>query len=287
MDLSTILKIIVGFLSFVISAFLIKSEWSDIKFKNKISSKNISIFLLILIMGITTWYTVLDGYNVSESNNKAIELNKTIDSISIELKFAKKDREDILSNLLSSNLKLKEIKNSLDPFLVLAIKKYPETDTIIALKRLYNEMNEMKKDIVEISLQSEFKKIEQSLSDQIISDLKKSVNLKECKIVISDWTGSTINQQVAKEINDIFNMAGVSSIIENSFGMQGGYIPSPIEINVDPDNIEASDEFIKIFKTFFYDYQPKPRPKKGMGLTIRIRIFGNPSFKMDGRIKYN
>jgi hypothetical protein len=122
MDLSTILKIIVGFLSFVIAAFLIKSELNDFKLKNKISSKNINISLLILIMGITTWYTVLDGYNASESNNQAVELNKTIDSISIELKVAKKDRGDILSNLISSNLKLKEIKNTLDPFLVLAIK---------------------------------------------------------------------------------------------------------------------------------------------------------------------
>jgi hypothetical protein len=91
---------------------------------------------------------------------------------------------------------------------------------------------------------------------------------------------------VSKEINDIIIESGLSSRVKNVMGQQGGYIPPPIEINVDPINIQAFDEFVIAFEPLFYNYKPGLRAKKGMANTIRVRIFGTPTFKLDGRIKY-
>jgi hypothetical protein len=286
MDLSTLIKIVVGFLNFVIAAFLIKNEFSKIKLKGKISTDGIYIILLIVIMILTTVYTIIDGYDASKSNYQIQNLNNSLNSMTSELNIAKNDRNNILTNLVSSNVKLKEIQNKLDPFLSIALKKYPNTDTTEALGKLYDEIDKIKKDIVEVSLQAEFKPIAQQVKEQILSELKKSVTLRNIQFLINDWSGKPVNQLVAKEIGDIIKSSGLSTDIQNSFGAQGGYIPPPIEINVEPDNAEVYTEFVRIFKPLFFDYEPKLRAKKGMGNILRVRIFGSPSFKMDGRIKY-
>ncbi|OGU60616.1 MAG: hypothetical protein A2455_07330 [Ignavibacteria bacterium RIFOXYC2_FULL_35_16] len=286
MDLSTLIKIAVGFINFVIAAFLIKNEFSKIKLKRKVSPNGIYIILLIVIMILTTVYTIIDGYDANKSSIQIQNMNNSLNTMTSELNVAKNDRDTILNNLVSSNVKLKEIQNKLDPFLSIALKKYPNTDTTEALRKLFNEIDKIKKDIVEVSLQAEFKPIIQSVKEQILTELRKSVTLQNSQFLINDWSGKPVNQLVAKEIGDIIRSSGLSSELQNSFGAQGGYIPPPIEINVEPDNVNAYTEFVRIFKPLFFDYQPKLRVKKGMGNILRVRIFGSPSFKMDGRIKY-
>lgn len=286
MDLSTIIKIFVGLVNFIIAAFLIKSDFNEIKIKGRIPSNKIYLYLLVIVMLFTTVYTILDGYDANKSSNLIGTLKNDLNAVNSELKTAKKDREVMLFNLVSSGVKLKDIQDKLAPFSSLALKKYPDLDSTSALKKLYEEINKIKEDLVEVSLQSEFKSVSQKMKNDISSELKKSALLKNIKFILADWSGRPVNQLVSKEMGDIIKSAGLSCEIQNGFGSQGGYIPPPIEINVEVGNTNVYNEFIKIFKPLFFDYQPKLREKGGMGNDLRIRFFGSPSFKMDGRIKY-
>ena len=284
--MSTILKIFVGFLNFIVAALLIRNALITIKVKGKILSNKIYITILVVVLIASSIYTIIDGYDAGRSNDEISNLQKKIDTLNIELKIARSDRDEILSSTVSSNVKLIELQNSLNPFLILALEKYPGIDTTLALSKLYKEIDQIKINVHEVSLQSEFKPINTQSRSQIISNLRKSETLKNVQFMICDWSGRLANKLIANEISDIIKEAGLPCQVKNMFGMQGGYIVPPVEINVDPNNIKAYNEFVQVFEPLFYEYTPKRRSKGGYGNLLRVRIFGSPTFKLDGRIKY-
>jgi|GEM_PF-6749319 len=236
-----------------------------------------AIVLSFLVFAITSYIQFNDGNHLAEN----------IVTIKNELSDTIHERDNINSKLDFANGKLKVISEQIKPFLILATKKYPRIDSTVALKKLYNEIEIVKKQVHQVSIQDTFLPLESDIKTTLVKDLQFSQLLKNTSVLIEDWTGINTNRQFVQELVDILKEAGISASKIEAMGIQGGYSPPPIEINVIPENRALFEEFIELTKMIFFDFKPQIRPKRDMpDNLIRLRIFGRPRFNEKGQVCY-
>lgn len=291
MEISTILKIVVAFLSFVISGFLIRHEFKRASAHGKLLGfEKAYVFVLGLIMVATSIYTVIDGYDAIKSQRMIESLQAGISEITVDLNLAKNEHNDLLKRLNDADTKLDNANAKLDefkPFIDLAVKRFGDKDTSSALQMLYGELESLKKNVKQVSIQFDYRQLSGDLRKKVVDNLKNCNLCRDVLFEIGDAAGRPANRQISRDLAKILESAGLNVQLNDMTLMQGAYIPPPIETNVNPASLDLEKQFIEAIGPIFSNFRPKLRMKNSMGTKrLRFLIYGTPKFDESGRISF-
>ena len=288
---------------------IIDHYWRDKRTKRYKLTRKALIIVMIL-------FTIVSVILIVESDSDLNELHKKIDPF-IEIaqnKFPNKNIDNALKKLPNEfnmlNAKLMEAKNEranlkveinsleskLDPFIKLALNKYPNISIEEALEKLAGEIEILKKQSAElakadkqIATQNIYRPLIDHLRGDIISRLKslgqkyKNYNIL---ITVSYEAASRSRQLIAKDLTEILNSAKIVTKGPNSqqtfFSSKGE--PPKVRISCRAEDESLAQDLFNILKDFIKsDFAGKACKECEKG-KLTISIYGEPIFLPDGTL---
>jgi len=285
-----ILKLIASVLIFVIA--LVERFYNKEVSKRK-KVKRIFLTLLILSLLFSVVIIIIDDVENKNKHDYVVQRNdklKTqIDSL---IRITQTSENNATDRDIILQSKINELNDKLEPFVKLAIKKYPNMKIEDALSKLQLDLIETKK----LATRDIYKSLSSNLKESLITSLSDYVKNQKSIPVIKFYVqqGNQNRYQVVNDLIEILNKAGIKATI----GAMGLFPQSGpqygVEIHTNSQYVAFINKLLEIVKDGYNlnsgiavrDSEEWKNEGKFPDGEIQLIVSGTPLFSEDGKVTF-